>query len=410
MNRILIFPLLLTFSFAASTHAHEPSSIDKANHLTIAAAFGFQNDSIADNASNTDPSSTDSLQPDSQAWLLPGLLIGGESVPRTKGFALDDLQLIGRLNLANHSYMSGKLGYHQHGDSDELSLENFWLGHYVAFRNQIIKVDAGLMSTTTTDTANHHSSTDFGNNKPLLAAAFFGGHHSDAGLKLSWYWQQFELGAEVWNGNHWPTTATDGAQSYYAKFHGQMSSLKTDIGAWVWQGKANQRSDTRYEVGHSHSNVTITAPDGQFSGDITMYGGYLKLEKKITPSVTLQSAIEWIKQDQQGQLTNTLETAQVNLNSTGVMTKLGVWWHTHALQLQHEILIVDNHFLNTTETFIKQQGLYNENFEPQRSTLTYRWRWRTDATLRFEYIVDKTQIEQSEQVWSLGFTWVHNLL
>lgn len=192
---------------SAEVNAHEPSFIDMPSQLLIKTAMAVQTEPVIEQ---------------DQAWLIPGVMQGGEALPSASGAAINDLQLFGRLNLEDDYYLAGKLGFHQHQGDGELELENFWLGKYFVLDDNIIKIDIGKMATDTTPTANHHASQDLFSTKPLLADVFFGGHHKDTGVKANWYWQQLELGFEVFNGDNWPSSSS---KSRMGGVQGSMDSL-----------------------------------------------------------------------------------------------------------------------------------------------------------------------------------------
>ena len=421
--------------------AHEPSYIDQPTQLNIKSAMSVQNKSIVE---------TD------QAWLIPGVTLGNEATPKSQGAAIDDIQLTGRLNLDDDYYLGGKLGFHQHEGGGEIELENFWLGKYFTFDSGILRFDAGQMSSRVTPTANHHPSQDNFATTPLLADVFFGGHHKDIGASANWFmapihfgessktkhqaqehhtesspekigFAKIEFGIEAWNGNAWPSTSSEGNLSIFSKYHGEFYSLKTDAGIWYAAGKAVNRLDTRYNSDH-HSTNNISTPDGAFTGDIKTFGSYLELSHPIfsedSQSLSWQANWEWIQMQQDGVFSDESQSAQMAQTLDGYSMLLGLTFDNeeqqHRLFVQHEMLVVNNDFTNATDTFLNEQNLVNNGFEPNRTKLGYHWRWNESFTLRVETILDKTQLEsidnehtnktRSEQIWSIGLIWQHNLL
>jgi len=392
--------------FAANVMAHEPSSINMPSQLLIKSAIGVQNKSIV---------------ADDQAWLIPGVMLGGEATPQYSGAAINDLQLFGRLNLDDDYYLASKVGFHQHQGEGELELENYWLGKYFVFDNSILKIDVGQTATQVTPTANYHASQDEFTTKPLLAEVFFGGHHKDTGIKANWYWQVLELGLEAWNGDSWPTTSTTSTKSGkgnfagFARYHGFIYGVKTDFATWYSKGNADQRIDSRYDSGHSHSATTITVPDVSFTGDVAMAGSYLFLSHQVTDDFLWLAQLEWMHSQLDGQIADTTQSAVIDQTLDGYRLMLGINIQTHKFFVQQEHLAINNKFTDASTTLIEQQGLYNDGLEPQRLIFGYHWQWNSSFTLRIESVSDKTQAytqgeNQTQEYWSLGLIWQHKLL
>lgn len=380
---------------SAEVNAHEPSFIDMPSQLLVKSAMALQNKGVVEQ---------------DQAWLIPGVMQGGEAVPSASGAAINDLQLFGRLNLQDDYYLASKVGFHQHQGDGELALENYWLGKYFIFDNNIIKIDVGKMATDTTPTANHHASQDLFGTKPLLADVFFGGHHKDTGVKANWYWQQFEVGFEVFNGDNWPSSSTESRAGGFARFHGFIGGIKTDVATWYTNGDAKNRTDNRYNSGHSHSLNIVTTPTTSFTGQVEMLGSYLTLSQQVTPNILWQAQWEWIQSKHKGEITDNSQTGRLAQTLDGYRLMLGLEVKTHKLYLQHELLAVNNRFTNTTVTFLEQQGLYNDNFEPTRLMVGYHWQWRPNFTFRLESVREQTLLEQTQQYWTIGLIWHHKLI
>lgn len=401
MRKITPYILLATSLLSVSTvMAHEPSFIDMPSQLLLKSAMGVQNTSIVAN---------------DQAWLIPGVMLGGESTPQSSGTAINDLQLFGRLNLEDDYYLASKIGFHQHQGEGELELENYWFGKYFKFENSILKIDVGKMATDVTPTANYHSSQDEFNTKPLLAEAFFGGHHKDTGVKANWYWHELEVGLEAWNGDSWPTSSSKGNVAGFVRYHGFIYGVKTDVASWYSAGKAEQRIDSRYDSGHSHSATTITAPDVRFTGDVAMAGSYVLLSQQVNDDFLWLAQWEWMHSEQDGKIEDTTQSAGIDQTLDGYRFMLGLNYQTHKFFVQQEYLAINNKFTDASTSLIEQQGLYNQGFEPQRLMFGYHWQWNANFTLRIESVSDKTQsyqdgLDKTQQYWSLGLIWQHKLL
>ncbi|MDO6718516.1 hypothetical protein Q4575_03840 [Psychrosphaera sp. 1_MG-2023] len=391
LNLTTLFTLPL---LAFCSYAHESGVDETPTHLTLKTAMSFQNKATTD-----------------EVWMIPGLLMGGESTPRLKGAAIDDTQLTGKLVLEDQVSVHGKIGFHQHAGEGELSLEELWFNKIFQLNHSRLDVEIGLMATDITSTANHHASQSQFNTKPLLAQTFFGGHHKDTGVKSKYYWHKFQFGLEVWNGDSWPYTSSEGSKALYLTYQDTIISIDAQSGLWYSQGSALSRQDLRYSSDHNHSNsTTLNTPENYFTGDIEMLGGFLKFTKSYSNALLLMTEFEIIESRQSGVFSDTSQSAKVKLQQTGYRGLFGLQWQNHSLVAQHEMLVVNNQFKNTTTAFIEQQGLYNKNFEPKQTTITYNWQWQNKVTFRLETSYDQTMINSTQQVWSVGFTWQHNLL
>ena len=67
---------------------------------------------------------------DNEAYLIPGIMLGGEAIPPQEGIQYDDLtfqftKAFGSSALSDVYRISGKLGIHQ-GHDNQLELDNLW--------------------------------------------------------------------------------------------------------------------------------------------------------------------------------------------------------------------------------------------------------------------------------------------
>lgn len=396
MKQLKLISLLTGSFITLSTSAHELNPDNVPTHLTINTAMSYQNKTTS-----------------SDAWMVPGILLGGEAIPRQQGAKIDDAQLIGKLVLQQQVSFHGKVGFHQHASDSELALEELWFKKAYQLNHSQLDFEIGLMATDTTTTANHDAGQSLFMTKPLLALTFFGGHHKDTGLKSKYYWRNVQVGLELWNGDSWPYTSAEGSQALYLGYQNTFFSVQTKTNLWYSHGTASQRQDLRYSTSHNHSSSITSAanmPESYFSGDIDMVGGVITLARSVSSDLSLLGEMEVLQSRQLGQLSDTSQSANIELHQTGIRTLVGVEWRNHSVAIQYEMLVVDNHFANTTSAFIDQQGVYNKNFEPKQTTFAYNWRWQNSVTFRLETLYDQTRDDKAQHVWSVGFTWQHNLI
>lgn len=182
------------------------------------------------------------------------------------------------------------------------------------------------------------------------------------------------------------------------------------MATWYTNGDAQNRIDNRYNSGHSHSSNIVAAPTTSFTGQVEMLGSYLTLSQQVKPNILWQAQWEWIQSQHDGEVSDNSQTGRLAQTLDGYRLMLALEVNAHKLYLQQELLAVNNRFTNTTVTFLEQQGLYNDNFEPTRLMVGYHWQWRPNFTFRLESVREQTQSEQTQQYWAIGLIWHHKLI
>ncbi|MBU2878433.1 MULTISPECIES: hypothetical protein [Aliiglaciecola] len=345
---------------------------------------------------------------DTEIWQFPGVLLGGEALPVEKGVTLDDVQLLGHLNIKDDYFISTKVGAHSHSGESELELENLWFGTRSSIAGQPLLFEVGKMATEVTLTANFHASDDVFSEAPLLADVFFGRHSRDLGARARIRLMGIDFGAELWNGDNWPATSGEGAAALFAHYQYEHDGINATLGSWLMHSRAENRVDERYSDGHSHGDQDLTASDLSFSGDTTMVGAFANLEWQLNP-ITLHADVEWIRADFDADLADTTQTAVLDATQDGYKFQVGVSLDNHTLQAKYERLVVDNRFTETSQTFIQQSGLFNNDHEPAKAAVAWIWQFHQDFRFRTEWYQDDTQ-EEGVSRWSVGLVWHYKLL
>ncbi|MEO9946539.1 hypothetical protein [Paraglaciecola sp.] len=346
--------------------------------------------------------------PADEVWQIPGVLMGGEALPVSKGATLDDVQLLGHLNIKEGYFVSTKIGTHGHDGSTEVSLENLWFGANTEFYNQVMLFEVGKMSTEVTPTASFHASDGAYSEAPLLADVFFGRHFVDIGVRASSSFYGFNLGVELFNGDNFPSSSGDGTAAVYVHTPVRYQNIKGQFGSWLMFSDAKSRTDLRYEDGHSHSDSQLSASDLAFTGDTLMFGIYGDIAWQLNP-ITLDAGFEWITSDVDGVLLDSTQSAAYLSTQDGYSLQMGVALDSHHISVKYERLVIDNRFTQTSQTFVQSTGLYNEDFEPEKFAVAWVWDVYEDFTLRTEWYQDNTQEKQTSR-WSLGLVWQYKLL
>ncbi|WP_339725045.1 hypothetical protein [uncultured Paraglaciecola sp.] len=380
--------------FAASAVAHENQPVNtQPDSLDIKTTFTYRNNQAF---------------PSDEVWQLPGILLGGESLPVEQGASLDDVQLLGHLNIHKRYFVSAKVGAHSHDGSTEVALENLWFGSRAAIMGQPLLFEIGKMSSDITPTANFHASGGSFSESPLLADVFFARHFVDIGARASASIQGINFGIEVWNGDNWPASSGEGTAALFVHYAIQHGELSAKVGSWLMRSEADKRSDQRYEDGHSHGDAQLSASDLTFSGETVTMGSFANLQWQVNP-IILNAEFEWIRADIDAQLLDVTQSAAFLATQDGYKLQLGVSLDNHSLQVKYERLVVDNSFTQTSQTFIQSSGLYNEGIEPEKLAVAWTWDFYDSFRLRTEWYQDDTQ-EAGTSRWAIGLVWQHKLL
>ncbi len=330
----------------------------------------------------------DFVQP-GEPWLIPGALLGGEALPPEEGAQLDDVQLRGAYQLADHYAVHAKLSSHPHGDEGQnLELENMYLAADFSRLAPGLLLDIGQMASEITPSANWHASQGDFTEAPLISDVFFGRHFVDTGARGEMGRTPLRVGLELWNGDSWPASQAEGGASLYVRGAIERARLTADYRFWGMHSEAENRRDDRYISGHSHGGVEVISPtsDIGFSGDIDMAGAFLSLAYN-TSSWTLGSEFEWIRAESDGSLADLTQSVPFESTYEGMRFSLAAGVERHTWMVQHEELLLQNYFrASVSPLFLTNSGLFNPGFDPSKTTALWRYRVLENVAIRLQYV------------------------
>ena len=393
INYILPFFILSTISLPALTH--QKASLFDDNSIKVLAATTYRNNQINNN---------------NNIWQPQGYLLGGEAVPSEKGLSLDDVQLLGYLNVNNNYYVASKISGHSHSGENSIELENLWIGTEFYLSEQLIQLEAGKITTEVSDSLNYHSSTDTFSQAPLSTDILFGRHFNDLGARVTFINQNYKLGLELFNGENFPSTSGDGSISAYSHWNLEANNIKFSVKAWLMYSRAVLREDTRYSDEHSHGVNLDGLIESFFSGD-TLNSGLYVGATSVYENWRFHSEFEWINTQVDGQVFTETQNATMDSEQNAYRLTASLGRKNHSLHLEYEILSTKNQFGQTTQTFVEQVGLSNNGFEPNRASIGWHYAFHPDFTLRTEWIKDESyEPGLINHIVSLGVQWRYNIL
>ena len=400
---------IVWFSVCGSTivYAHNDDRSNP-NWLSASASITYREDRVVE---------------DNEAYLIPGIMLGGEAIPPQEDIQYDDLTLqftkaFGS-NALSHKYrISGKLGIHQ-GHDNQLELDNLWFTlPLFSEKKQVIEI--GLMTTMATPTASWHASTSDLSEAPLMSDLFFGRHFSDTGVRFYRVFDIFDnnnenynidhyfnFGIEVWQGGNYPATSGDGSLVAYVALETERAlannkHMNGEIRVWGLRADPNQRRDDRYGEGH-HSEITTLTSDFFFSGEVVTTGFYANGSINVQ-QMQWRLLFEWMQQQTNGSLDNQQERSLYDGTLVGYRWLISVAHQSLRFSVQYEEVAIESTFSDAvSSTFINNSGLYNDSHEPERLVYSADWSFMQDLVLRLEY-TDENVAFSSERV-ALGLIW-----
>lgn len=397
---------IVWFSVCSSTivYAHDDDRSNP-NWLAASASITYREDGVVE---------------DNEAYLIPGIMLGGEAIPPQEGIQYDDLtfqftKAFGSNALSDEYRISGKLGIHQ-GHDNQLELDNLWFTMPLfSERKQVIEI--GLMMTKATPTAGWHASTSDFSEAPLMSDLFFGRHFSDTGVRFHQAFDifgknnnidhYFNFGIEVWQGDNYPATSGDGSLVAYVALQTERAlannkHMNGEIRVWGLRADPNRRRDDRYGEGHHREIMTLTS-DFFFLGEVVTTGFYANGSINVQ-QMQWRLLFEWMQQQTNGSLDNQQERSLYDGTLEGYRWLISVAHQSLRFSVQYEEVAIESTFGDAvSSTFINNSGLYNDSHEPDRLVYSARWSFMQDLALRLEY-TDEDVVSSSERV-ALGLIW-----
>ncbi len=340
-------------------------------------------------------------------WRIPGVMMGGEALPTSKGFAIDDAVLWGNYKLNDHIRAYGKIAVHggSESHSSEVELENLYL-KYKPFDEKAITVSAGLMGAEYSPLANHHASQSTFSEASLLSDAFLGRGGHDGGLRLRWNpTTDLTLGAEIWDGGTFPGTSIEGTQDIYLKYNTFVKDWMLHTGVWALKASADQRGDGRYSEGHNHGSDFSPLPaDIRFSGNTEMTGAWVSVMSPQYRGARLGMQYEALKSESNGEIFDSTRKADYKNDNLGYSLETSLNVSNYQLSYRYEKLSLENQIDGSAAEFLAADANQITDQNPNRQTLQLKWHANKNIVLRAAFTRDNTLADESER-FSVGIVW-----
>lgn len=344
-------------------------------------------------------------------WQIPGVLMGGEAFPVEKSYSLDDAFI--DLNYRHPSGVYAQIQLASHDNSLEVELHHALAG--IEWGRASIKgfAEGGRMAATFTPANPEHASQRPFSETPLALDAFFGGQLNDEGARAGMHFAGFTLAVESWRGRAFPATPGEdgGALDAYLHYHITSNRLRGHVGLWGYQAQALNRTDDRYNAGHSHGNSSnVSAPELWFDGDTDAAGVFARIQWPVQESIVLSAEAQWMQVKPQGNVRDTMSVSEMKGHYEGGWSQALVQVQRHGLGIRYERLTLENQLSGAAAADLaRASGLLNEGFEPNRTTLLYQFTQNDMLSWRLEWVDDQSMPEQTDRivlgvVWGLGST------
>lgn len=345
-----------------------------------------------------------------EAWSIPGAMLGGEAIPAEQGASVDELMFTLSHVDENGVYALVKLASH-HGS--EAELEHGWVGYQlVSSEGAALQLEVGRMAGKFSPGNQVHADTRLMSDAPLALDVFFGRQYNDEGVRLLWNDQRgLLLGIEAWQGDAFPASPGEdgGAVDLFLQYGQTNSRFSWTLGGWYMDAKADARSDTRYESGHSHGAAVVQDLSYTFTGDSTLYGVNLNLTWALSEHMDFSIGSEWFWQDVEGEIRDETRLAQLDGEINGGWVEPALTYRQHTIGLRYERMTLVNDFTGAAgEALAQEANLDNQGFNPERLSIAYRYQLQPALALRAEWVSDEST-PQSDDRFSLGIIWQKTL-
>ncbi len=386
------WPLLLVLAPKALAHSEATATLPQEGfRLDLGAVTSYRSDSLVKSG---------------EAWVIPGVLMGGEALPSQKGISLDEAFLVPSFR-QNKVYGYVKLG--RHLGSDSFEMDHVLLGYQAA---DPIFLEFGKLSGAFTPFNGVHAMDTAFSSRRLVYDALWGGQYNDEGLRIKALLSSFEFGLELWKGRNFPVKQLDtnkSAADAYARYVFEGESLFLELGAYGFQGSAGKRDDSRYASGHSHGGTTITLDPSYFSGDVKTYGFHYQAGHKYANGLSLRLQGEFSQMSQEGQIWDLTHQAQLASKIGGVWTELHLAYGKNAWAYRGEKLRIQNDISGASALTLAQKlDLDGVDEDPYRHTLSYERSLGEGLRARIEGSKDFSTRDKKEIV-TLGLIYSETL-
>lgn len=352
--------------------------------------------------------------PTDTPWLLPGALLGGEAIPSGRGVLLDNAQVSASWRLPDGFNAALSIAAHSNQDlgSASADLHDATLGWQSA--NGRSQIELGKRQGLFNPDNHSHAEQRLFSQLPLTQTVFLGGQYVDGGLHLSQQWRNWQLGYELWNGDHFPAGGTDDQFAHDVYLHFRSAAAHAEH-RWSWSGgiwamttEVNQREDTRYSSdGHSHGTLSsnVTLAEYYFSGGTDLAGLFAAVawQPDAATRVTLNASA--MIAEPEGVLADSTRQVELDSRYEGGYLQLALQRQQHTLGVQVERLSLSNTLTGAAASALESAaGLSGNDDNPQRYSLVYRYQLSNQLALRAEWLQDKGQPDANQR-FGVGILW-----
>ncbi|MDP2226700.1 MAG: hypothetical protein Q8J78_04410 [Moraxellaceae bacterium] len=385
-------PFVLLTSLLPAVAFPHGFGIAKGTHLDAALSTTWRSEAAANTA---------------QAWQIPGLLMGGHALPAERGPGLDQAILTLTHHRDDGLYALLKAGSHDGGD---FGLEHAYAGWRSSGESTGFAVEGGRMSPMFSPLLHDHPAERLYAESSLLADAFWGRHLEDNGLRLlARLPADIRLGIESWQGNAFPATPGETLHDVFGDITFATGGVTLTAGFFALEASAVNRTDNRYDSGHSHGGTTITVPDVRYTGDTRIGGVNGRLQWQLTDQQTLRLRSEWMQQDVDGNIRESTRLAHLAGTHRGMSHAFEFKAGRHEIGLRYDSLSLSNTVSGSGAAVLAPlAGLTTTGNNPQKLNVAYARQILPGLKTRIEWVQDDSTGQRHER-WLLGFVWQEQL-
>ncbi len=353
---------------------------------------------------------------DPEGYELPGYMLGGEAGSGVRGFALGHSELVMSANADDKFYGRFTLAFGIHDGETEAEIEEAFfetlgLDYGLAIRGGRFFSDIGYLNSQ------HEHQWDFVD-APLIYRGLFGYQLIDDGIQLSWLAPTdlyLSFGSELFRGSRFPLSAESGnsigAYTLFAKTGGDIGGSNSWLAGVSY---LDTEPADRSSSGHGHDHEEGHVPPA-FSGDSKTWG--IDFVWKWAPNGNrrqrnLQLQYEYYRRNDKGLLAAGEESGSYRGEQSGWYLQ-AVYQFVPRWRIGMRYDALDSSATGSNEQLIKEAGLDNEAYKPQRFSLMTDWSNSEFSRLRLQYNRDESSTVVDNQwilqfILSLGAHGAHN--
>jgi len=341
---------------------------------------------------------------DPDNYELPGYMLGGEAGPGERGFALGHSELVMSANADDKFYGRFTLAFGIHDGETEVEIEEAFfetlgLDYGLAVRGGRFFSDIGYLNSQ------HEHQWDFVD-APLIYRGLFGNQLIDDGIQLSWLAPTdlyLSFGSELFRGSRFPlsveTGNSFGAYTLFAKAGGDIGGSNSWLAGVSY---LNTEPADRSSIGHNQEEEGHVP--AAFSGDSKTWG--VDFVWKWAPNGNrrqrnLQLQYEYYRRNDDGMLAAGEESGSYHGDQSGWYAQ-AVYQFIPRWRIGMRYDALDSSATGSDVQLIKEAGLDNEGYRPQRFSLMTDWSNSEFSRFRLQYNLDESSSVIDDQ-WILQF-------